>query len=161
MKKVGIIFMAAAFSVVLTQAAMARDFIGIYKECGLGGMIAPRDPIIAVITNVIWDFGTTAVSSNVISPDTCSGVQQKAAAFIHDTYASLETDMASGYGAHLDTLMTLVGYESDAKQYLVKALRADFAKQVAAPGYTAKNRFERAEALYDLLYKQIERGSVG
>ncbi len=88
-------------AVTLTQPAMAREFADIYTECGLGAMIAPRNEAVAAVTNVTWDLGTTAVSSNVSSPDSCSGGKQKAAAFIHDAYASLKTDLASGYGAHL------------------------------------------------------------
>src|SRR3989338_65651 len=95
----------------LAQPAMAREFADIYTECGLGALIAPRNEAVAAVTNVTWDLGTTAISSNISSPQTCTGGKPKAAAFIYDPYQSLETDLASGYGAHLDTLMPLVGYD--------------------------------------------------
>lgn len=147
---------AAAFA----QPVMARDFADIFTECGLGALIAPKNEAVAAVTNVTWDLGTTAVSSNISSPQTCAGGQPKTAAFIYDSYESLETDFASGYGTHLDALMTLVGYESQARQDLTTAVRTDFATLVADPGYTEQSRFEQAQALYDVLYKHIENGSL-
>ncbi len=143
-------------AVVFTQPAMAREFADIYTECGLGALIAPRNEAVAAVTNVTWDLGTTAISSNISSPGTCAGGQAKTVTFIYDSYKSLETDLASGYGTHLDTLMTLVGYESQAQQDLTKAVRADFTKMVTDPSYTDQSRFEQAQALYKLLYKHIE-----
>ena len=147
--------------VALAQPVRAREFADIYTECGLGALIAPRNAAVAAVTNVTWDWGTTAISSNISSPDTCRGGQAKVAAFIHDAYPSLETDLASGYGTHLDTLMTLVGEDSPAQQELVKVLRTDFAALVGAPGYTAQSRAEQAQALYDILYQHVESGVEG
>ena len=143
-------------AVTWAQPAMAREFADIYTECGLGALIAPRNEAVAAVTNVTWDLGTTAISSNISSPATCAGGKAKTAAFIHDAYDSLETDLASGYGTHLNALMTLVGYESQARQDLTEALRADFATHVADPSYSHQSHFEQAQALYDLLYKHIE-----
>lgn len=139
----------AAFS----QSAMAREFADIYEECGLGAIIAPRNPAVAAVTNVTWDSGTTAISSNITSPDTCAGGKEKTAAFIHDSYQSLESDLASGSGIYLDTLMTLVGIDAPAQPGFTEALRHNFAKVVAEPGYTDQSRFEKAQILYNLVYK--------
>lgn len=46
------------------QAKSNRTFGQIYTQCGLGAMIAPHTPVVAAITNVTWDLGTTAISSN-------------------------------------------------------------------------------------------------
>ena len=159
-KAIRVSALALLGAAVLAQPAMAREFADIYTECGLGALIAPRNEAVAAVTNVTWDLGTTAISSNISSPATCTGGQPKAAAFIYDSYKSLETDLASGYGTHLDTLMTLVGYESQAQQNLTKAIRADFTKLVADPRYSEQSRFEQAQALYDLLYQHIESDRV-
>jgi hypothetical protein len=141
-----------------SQPCMAREFADIYTECGLGAMIAPRNAAVAAITNVTWDWGTTAISSNISSPDSCAGGKEKVAAFIHDSYESLEKDLASGYGTYLDALIVFAGYNSQDKQGIVFALRNDFTKLVANPNYTDKSRFEKAEALYNLVYKHA--GSI-
>ena len=69
-------------SALLTAPVQARDFADIYTECGLGAMIAPNNGTVAAVTNVTWDLGTTAVSSNVSSEDSCSGGKKKTAAYI-------------------------------------------------------------------------------
>ena len=142
----------------LPQIGMAREFAEIYTDCGIGGMIAPRSDAVAAVTNVTWDLGTTAISSNISSPDSCSGGQAEKAAFIHDSYDALELDLASGHGTYLDALAALAGHEGQAQQRFVTAIRAGFAKLVAAPDYHEQNRFAKAEALYNLVNEQS--GSV-
>ncbi len=139
---------------VFSQPVMAREFADIYTDCGIGAMIAPNNGAVAAVTNVTWDLGTTAISSNISSPDSCMGGQERTAAFIHGSYEYLEQDLARGCGTYLDALMVLAGYDSQTKQEGIKALRNDFAKVVSEPGYTDKNSFEKAKALYGLVYKQ-------
>ena len=152
--KVSVILVVIILS--FSQVVVAREFADIYTECGIGAMIAPNNEAVAAVTNVTWDLGTTAVSSNISSPGTCAGGKEKTAAFIYDSYESLEKDLAKGNGEYLDTLMALVRYESEAKQDLIIALRNDFAKTVAAPGYTTQSRFEKSENLYNLVYKHVD-----
>jgi hypothetical protein len=132
-----------------SQSGMAREFADIYTECGLGAMIAPTNSAVAAVTNVTWDSGTTAISSNLSSPETCNGGQEKVASFIYNSYETLEKDLASGSGTYLDSLMVLAGYTQD--QQKLEALRNGFAKIVANPSYVDQNRFEKANALYDLV----------
>ena len=143
-------------TLALPQIGMAREFAEIYTDCGIGGMIAPRSDAVAAVTNVTWDLGTTAISSNISSPDSCSGGQAEKAAFIHDSYDALELDLASGHGTYLDALAALAGHEGQAQQRFVTAVRAGFAKLVAAPDYHEQNRFAKAEALYNLVNGESE-----
>ena len=141
-------------TLALPQIGMAREFAEIYTDCGIGGMIAPRSDAVAAVTNVTWDLGTTAISSNISSPDSCSGGQAEKAAFIHDSYDALELDLASGHGTYLDALAALAGHEGQAQQRFVTVVRAGFAKLVAAPDYHEQNRFAKAAALYNLVNQQ-------
>lgn len=143
-----------------SQPVMAREFADIYEECGLGAMIAPKNPAVAAVTNVTWDSGTTAISSNISSPSTCSGGKETTAAFINESYESLESDLASGSGTYLDTLTTLIGCEPQSREEYVIALRNDFSKMVAEPGYSNLSRFAKAESLYNLVYKNLESKSA-
>lgn len=155
----------SAFAVLVllafSQPTMSREFAAIYTECGIGAIIAPRHPGVAAVTNVTWDLGTTAISSNITSPDTCVGGKEKTAAFIYDSYESLEKDLASGSGTYLDTLTTLTGCEPQVHQELTDALRNDFAIMVADPRYTDQSRFKQAKDLYDVLYKHIDGNFSG
>jgi len=134
----------------VSQSCMAREFADIYTDCGLGAIIAPTNAAVAAVTNVTFDSGTTAISSNISSPDTCSGGKEKVASFIYNTYEALEKDLASGSGTYLDSLIVLAGYASQRPQE-VEVLRSGFAKIVANPSYVDQNRFEKAKALYDLV----------
>jgi hypothetical protein len=150
---------AFAASLLLVQTASAREFADIYTDCGLGAVIAPRTPAVAAVTNVTFDLGTTAIISNVSSPDTCQGGKAVAAAFIHEAYDSLEADLARGQGKYLDSLAALAGVSKDGKDAFAASLRKDFAASVAANGYADQTRFQKAENLYNLVYRQPESRS--
>lgn len=149
---------SAVAAAMAPQVASARDFGDIYKECGLGAMLFPKekDSTLAVITNVTWDLGTTAISSNISSPDTCQGGQAQKAAFIMETYPQLEKDLATGSGPHLKSLMAMSGCQQSVRADLGAALRNDFAKAVSVPGYSAQGRYEQAGGLFQLLETRIQ-----
>lgn len=142
-------------ALLLTGAANAREFADIYTDCGLGAMIAPNNDAVAAVTNVTWDLGTTAISSNASSPDTCEGGQGSSAAFIFDAYPSIEKDLAVGSGEHLTALLSIAGVDESARGDISTQLRTDFAELVAAESYSEQTRYEKAENLYELLYRQI------
>lgn len=148
--------LAFAASLLLAQAAGAREFADIYTDCGLGAVIAPRTPAVAAVTNVTFDLGTTAIISNISSPETCQGGQALAAAFINDAYEPLEADLARGQGKYLDSLATLAGVREEGKAGFANGLRKDLAASVAAESYTGQSRFQKAEHLYNLVFRQPE-----
>jgi hypothetical protein len=133
----------------VAQPASAREFADIYTQCGLGAMIAPNNTAVAAVTNVTWDLGTTAISSDASSPESCKGGQAKKAAFIHETYKELEMDIARGEGQHLTALMTIAGCKTEAHGVVAQQVRADFAQLMAAPGYSSQSRYVQSQALYE------------
>lgn len=158
MKKKIVQALAVLSVLAVAQPSVARDFAEIYTQCGLGAMIAPKHEAVAAVTNVTWDLGTTAISSNATSPETCQGGKGKTAAFIHDAYPQLEKDLAKGEGAYLDTLLTLSGCASNVRPAVATALRKDFSTSVADPQYSRQSRYEQASGLYDMFYRRIEVG---
>lgn len=156
LKALKISVMIVSALLLFSQPVQAREFAAIYVECGLGAMIAPNHPGVAAVTNVTWDLGTTAISSNTTSPDTCSGGKAKMAAFINDSYEALESELSSGSGTYLDMLTVLARYDSQGKQEFIAALRDDFTKLVAEPGYSDQSRFDQVEALYNIVYKNVD-----
>lgn len=153
MKQKLMIAAAAVAALAMTQDAEARDFADIYTDCGLGAMIAPNNEAVAAVTNVTWDLGTTAISSNASSPDTCNGGGARSAALIYRTYPELERDIANGQGEHLDALVALL--EVETADDFVASLRPAFAKLVADDDYVATTREAKAAALYDLVQADI------
>jgi len=145
MKKFACLAAASAALLLAAGSASAREFADIYTDCGLGALIAPNNGAVAAVTNVTWDLGTTAISSNASSADSCKGGKPKTAAFIFQQYAQIEKDLAQGQGKHLAALMNIAGCEADAAQ----TLRANFAGSVASPSYATQTRYERAEVLFN------------
>ncbi len=135
--------------------AQSREFAEIYTDCGLGAMIAPRTPAVAAVTNVTWDLGTTAISSNISSPETCKGGQEKTAAFIYRSYNSLEADIARGEGVYLQTLLDLTETSVENQDAVVRDLRENFAELVAAPGYADQTVKEKSAALYNVVFSSV------
>ena len=146
-----------ASSVLISQNAMAeRDFGQIYVECGLGALIAPNTHWVAVVTNITWDLGTTAISSELSSPDSCKGSSSQSAAFIHESYEPLAKDLAQGQGQHLTALMTIPGCDSNVQPEMATALRGDFAKMVGQTDYSEMTQMQKSEGLYNIFQKNLQ-----
>ncbi len=149
LKLVCMVFLGAS----MTSVAQAREFADIYTECGLGALIAPRNEAVAAVTNVTWDLGTTAISSDVSSPENCKGGQAKTAALIFQAYPSVETDLAQGQGEHLSALLNLAGCEEALHATVSGALRTDFGQRLQVSGIT---RYDQAQSLYLLVERNTE-----
>ncbi len=140
-------------SCVSAQASSGdRTFGEIYTQCGLGGLLSNpmKDPFkepMAVITNITWDLGTTAITSNISSDGTCAGDPTKVAAFINTSYDKLEQELAQGEGEYLDTLVSMTKPADTTKEAYIASIRSDFANVVASNS----SDFEKKEALYKIV----------
>ncbi len=135
----------------LTNPAAAQDArtIGeIYKECGLGAIIFTGDTensqIIAAISNITSDLGSTAITSGLVSPATCTGGSVETAAFIMHTYPSLERDLARGEGEYINAMLELRDCDVTSHHNIIEDMRANYADELV--GDTA---IERASSLFD------------
>jgi hypothetical protein len=115
-------------------------------------MIAPKDPLIAVFTNVTWDLGTTAISTNISSAESCKGKNAKVASFINDSYNEIEKDLASGEGKYIDTLASLSKEESQSKEDFIASVRNNFATIVASNDYSKLTTYQKSEKLYNIIF---------
>ena len=149
----------AAICIMFSSSAYSREFADIYTDCGLGAMIAPNNEAVAAVTNVTWDLGTTAITSDASSEDTCKGGNAKAAAFIYKSYASLENELAKGNGQHLSALYNIMGCSNASHGQLTASLRGDFAQVVAEPAYENGTRFQKSQSLYNVVSSSISKDS--
>lgn len=143
--------LAAASAVLVSTIGTAsadRDFAEIYKECGLGALLFPDDPIIAVVTNVTWDLGTTAVISELSTPESCKGNSAMMASLVIDAHPQLEQDLSVGEGDYLASMVQLMGCEGSEAQ-ATAALRRNFAETAALGTYFETDALGKAEALYN------------
>ena len=121
-----------------------------WQQCGIGAMVFDDNGTAAAISNVIWDLGTTAVSSYATTPDSCngSGMNVAAAEFIQNSHAVLEEDMSKGHGQHLSSLMDLMGVEASQQDAVAATIKADFSKVVASTAYQSLDNQAKAQAIY-------------
>ena len=125
-----------------------------YKDCGIGAALFDNDTG-AIISNVIWDLGTTALTSATASEDTCEGFNADAAAFINKSYDRLVEETAVGQGSHLDTLLSIVNLKDERKSQVIQTIRSQMANIVASKDYLAANKIEKASHYYYSLMEAI------
>ena len=141
--------MAIITGFVLTSTSVlaqsTRNAEQIYQECGVGGMLfGDSSPLGAVISNVTWDLGTTAMSSNISSEGSCSTPEVKNIAFIHNSYNAIVADSAKGNGKYLQSLAKISNKTTEDIRITIKSL-------VAVNGYTVQTQTQKANNLYDAI----------
>ncbi len=149
--------LAASVALMLSPSAASADadFGAIYTQCGLGGIVGSAvsnksaSQVIAIVTNITWDLGTTASTSYFSSQNTCMNKKVAIAAFINQSYEKLEKEIASGEGEYLDALANLATDQEKTTEYKVD-VRTKFAKVVASVEYTSLSRYEKVERLFDI-----------
>ena len=142
--------MIASASMVYAEEE-TKDLQGIYEECGIGGMLFPRWPIGASVSNFTWDWGTTASTSGLTTPEACKGGQAQLASYIYKSYDSIEKDLAKGDGKYLDMLAMLSEKTPEDKEMFVQNLRIRFREVVEKNDYSSLNRLEKAKLIFSLI----------
>ncbi|WP_227428959.1 DUF3015 family protein [Psychrobacter sp. I-STPA6b] len=136
----------SAANAELKKHDTGRTIEQVYKQCGIGGaLFGKSSPILAIISNVTWDLGTTAAISDSMSPDTCQGGDVKAAVLIKEAFPSVEQDLAAGQGAHLSALANVASCDS------MNAVRAEYGVYTQSSAYQNATQDQNAEALYNIV----------
>jgi hypothetical protein len=150
-------FVAAAVLALLATAPIAsfaeeaEENINPWGKCGIGAMIFDETPVAAAISNIIWDLGTTAVTSAGASKETCKGKEVVAAHFINETYANLEEETVQGAGQHLSAMLDIMGCDAASHSDIISSVRADFSSAMNTPAYLQKSSTEKAESYFLLV----------
>lgn len=127
------------------QFASARN---VWRECGIGGMIFTKTGWAAVVSNVIWDLGTTATTSNVSSDELCEGTAASLTAkYVNESYALLEEEIAVGEGEHLAAMLDIMGCAQH--ENMIQSLRQDLSQKMAQPNYRTQSHNQKAESFYN------------
>jgi hypothetical protein len=156
------IFSVITLSSLLASPLMADKATGSgpnpYSDCGIGAALF-ENRVAATISNVIWDVGTTALTSATASPETCRTQEAKAAAFILESYDDLLVESSHGEGQHFAALMNILEVESDQQNTLISSVRADMGTQIGQNNYLSLTQLERAELLYNSVMNAITTSS--
>lgn len=129
--------------------------INAWRDCGIGAMIFSDYPVAAVVSNVIWDLGTTALTSAGASEETCKGKEVATAQYIFETYSNLEIETAKGEGKHVTAMLGMMGCDNASHSSIISSIRNDFSKAINNPSYANKTTLDKAEAYHSLVHNRI------
>lgn len=150
----------ATVALTISSMSSARDIEDVYKQCGIGGhLFGDSSPTLAFISNVTWDLGTTAATSD--ATDSCNDSAATAAIYIHESYDVLAQDIAIGSGEYLNGLVSLLSCESQSSDAVISAIRTEFSSIVSSEQYSVMSDMEKSEELYQLVAPRLsESGST-
>ena len=148
------ILMIAGIGTILSSAAQAED-INPWAQCGLGAAIFEDNRPAAAISNMIWDLGTTAITSASSSKDSCHGTSVAAAAFITDSYSQLEEETARGEGDHIAALLDILECGSTERGEITKSVRGAFSELVTETAYETLKPIERAQTYHGVVIDTV------
>ena len=135
MKKIASIALTVA---ALSSSAFAQDKVepvNPWKHCGIGAAIFDDNGTAAALSNVIWDLGTTAISSKVSSEDSCTGKRTKVAMFIQDNFDAVLEQTAMGEGEHVNAMLDILEVANENKAAVVAAVRGSVNAETQPEAY--------------------------
>ena len=138
----------AALSLASTHSFAQDSKLNPWQDCGIGAMIFPDNNTAAAISNVIWDLGTTAVTSASASEDSCNATRVQTARFVTESLPNLEEDIVKGEGQHLTAMLNLMGCGTAEKNVVSTAIRNDFSSVMSNPTYSEMDLQQKAESLF-------------
>lgn len=131
-----------------------------FSDCGIGAALFPNTDWAAVTSNIIWDIGTTAVTSATASPETCNGKSVATAQYIHRTYDTLVEDVAKGEGEYLSAAFDLVGCAGNDQAAASVSLRQQIATELTSNSYSQKSAIEKSSNFYDALHASVAANCI-
>lgn len=122
-----------------------------FSDCGIGAALFSETKWAAVSSNVIWDIGTTAVTSATASPETCTGAKVVAAKFIIDNYDNLVEEIAEGSGTYLTSMYNVLGCSAINQVGMTQDIRNGMSESLLEANYQDKNLAEKSLDLYNAM----------
>ncbi|MGB0866089.1 MAG: DUF3015 family protein [Granulosicoccaceae bacterium] len=158
MRKLTSLLAAAALVAAIPMTGQAdghqRTFADVYADCGIGAMLfsgnSDNDRILAIISNVTWDLGTTAHSSNMSSAENCKSGGATAALFILENLPQIEGDIAKGEGEHLAAAVHTFGCESQLDSLTVE-LREQTKLAIDNGSYATMDAQDKSAQIYNTI----------
>ena len=149
LKGLAVLLLLAALP--LTGMAQKKKELNPWIDCGIGAMIFTETTWAAVVSNVIWDLGTTAVTSDQSSQNTCNSKKAQTAMYIGVNYASLSEETAKGDGKHLRTMLGMMGCEATQQSSIISSVRSEFGRELRSADYAVKTSTAKAEDFYNIV----------
>lgn len=122
-----------------------------YTECGIGAAIFKNTDWAAATSNVIWDLGSTALTSASYSPEMCSPKKVKAAMLIRDNYPQISEQIARGEGEHLAVALEMLGCSAELQPAAAMQVRGDFGRVVSSSSYSGQKQLQKAGQMFQVI----------
>jgi hypothetical protein len=145
----------AAFASSVVVAGEVGSAPNPYSDCGIGAAMFTGTPWAAATSNVIWDLGSTAVTSATLSPENCKKSSFRAALFIRDTYEQLTEDIAQGEGDHLLAALEIFECKSNKFNDVKLKIREEFSNEISNSNYNNLPSLEKARNLYNIMQSSV------
>ncbi len=146
---------ALAISTTPASAEDATDIENAFSQCGIGAAIFTKNETAAIISNVIWDLGTTAFSSQTSSPGSCAGAATTAALFINETYPVLEEEFVKGGGTHVAALMGLMQCDTSSQSTAITSVQNELAVSFADDDFVSASQSYKAQQMGAMVDRAI------
>lgn len=140
--------LGATSSIALAETKPVGSGPNPFTDCGIGAALFPSTHWAAVSSNVIWDVGSTAVTSATASPETCTNKNVQTAQFVLDTYDNLLEESSKGAGEHLTAVFNMMGCESTDQTVAISSLRSFAAQAVNVEKYDQQTKTQKAAYFY-------------
>lgn len=128
-----------------------------WSDCGLGAMVAPKNKTAAIVSNIIWDFGVTGMTSAASSEGTCKGNNVKVAKFVEDRYDLLEEEVAKGGGTNLTHVMNMLDCSDQKQEAAITHTRAQMGQHALDPDYKKSADQDKKADLYFSLINAADK----
>lgn len=165
MKKVLALTLGAILStqagVVSAEEGKAGTGPNPFTDCGIGAALFPDTHWAAVTSNIIWDVGTTAVTSATASPETCSGKNVEVAQFISTSYDNLVEDTARGEGEYVTAMLDIYGCSATGRTEVTSEIRAQVGESVGSDEYNSMTNGQKAESYYLIVNDVVTSSPAG
>lgn len=155
---IGAAVLVATSATMASAQGMGPQNLNPWQDCGLGSMVFPDNDTASAISNVIWDLGTTAVSSAFTAPDQCQGSSMRIAAFVAMGYDNIATETVIGEGEYLRTLLDGLNCDPSVHNAVISDMRDSFAVQLQEANYASMDDHARAESYFLDLREVVDAG---
>ena len=141
---------------LVSSGAMADN---LWMDCGIGHWIAgpSLNGFPAMSTNLTFDLGTTATTSDLSTPSSCAGPFWSAARFIEKSYPRLEEETALGGGEHMVAMLDHFHCDEATNAQIGANLRMEFATIVGDSQYHLMDKNDKARAYYHMVADEVRQ----
>lgn len=135
-----------------TYANVANPSI---SACRVGAPVFKFTELNSPMSRIYWDFmsidGTQVVPGTIL----CNAADIAALRFVHETYDTLEAELATGFGRYSADLLNILSCEPAAQRAILSAVRNDFAPVMLADDYAELPSANKAAQLFSVVLRQI------